>query len=62
MSWAVAEPGDIDSVSACIASAFATDPIWSVALSRADGASVITSKAAIHDHPKTGHTEPSGTG
>jgi GNAT superfamily N-acetyltransferase len=38
MSWAVAEPGDIDSVSACIASAFATDPIWSVALSRADGA------------------------
>jgi hypothetical protein len=25
-------------------------------------ASVITSKAAIHDHFKTGHREPSGTG
>jgi len=33
----VAGPEDIDSVAACIAHAFATDPIWSVALSRVDG-------------------------
>jgi GNAT superfamily N-acetyltransferase len=33
----VARSEDIDKVTACIADAFATDPIWSVALSRADG-------------------------
>ena len=37
MGSSVAGPEDIDRVAACIAHAFATDPIWSVALSRADG-------------------------
>jgi GNAT superfamily N-acetyltransferase len=44
MGSSVAGFGDIDSVAACIAHAFATDPVWSVALSRADG--------------KTDHHEP----
>lgn len=34
---AVARPEDIDAVTACITQAFAADPVWSVALSRADG-------------------------
>jgi GNAT superfamily N-acetyltransferase len=33
----IVEPGEIDSVAACIADAFATDPIWSVALAGVDG-------------------------
>ncbi len=37
MGSVVARQEDIDQVAACIADAFATDPIWSVALSRADG-------------------------
>ena len=37
MGPSVAEPGDIDSLAACIANAFATDPIWSVALAGVDG-------------------------
>ena len=35
----VASPGDIDSIAACIAQAFATDPIWSVALMGMDAES-----------------------
>ncbi len=37
MGSSVAGPGDIDSVAACLAYAFSTDPIWSVALARIDG-------------------------
>lgn len=37
MGLSVAGPGDIDSIAACIAHAFATDPIWSIALARDDG-------------------------
>jgi GNAT superfamily N-acetyltransferase len=37
MGSSAAGPGDIDSVTACITYAFASDPIWSVALARADG-------------------------
>jgi GNAT superfamily N-acetyltransferase len=37
MGSSVARPGDIDSIAACITYAFATDPIWSVALARKDG-------------------------
>ena len=37
MGSSVAGPGDIDRVAACLTHAFATDPIWSVALARLDG-------------------------
>ena len=37
MERTVARPEDIDAVSRCITQAFATDPVWSVALARPDG-------------------------
>lgn len=37
MAASVVKPADIDRATACIAEAFAADPVWSVALARDDG-------------------------